>query len=152
MGLLHRANQIDRTIVHVLSEVAIPFLRISLGLTYIWFGTLKILSVSPVHDLVTKTAFLLPKELFARVLGVFEVVIGLGLLFRVALRLTLLLFFLQLAGTFSVFFTRPREGFREGNPFLLTKDGEFIIKNLVLLAAGLAVGSTARRKDEDVTG
>ena len=67
---------------------------------------------------------------------------GAGLLFGAALRLTLFLLWLQLAGTFLVLIVRPDIAFQHGNPLLLTTEGEFVIKNLVLIAAGLAVGST----------
>lgn len=71
---------------------------------------------------------------------------GLGLLFGVALRVVLFLFWLQLAGTFLVLVVRPDLAFQGGNPFLLTTLGEFVIKNLVLIAAGLVVGSAVDRK------
>ena len=56
----------------------------------------------------------------------------------------------QLAGTFMVLFVRPQDAFQEGNPLLLTDKGEFVIKNLVLASAGLAVGSRLNRKSERV--
>jgi len=79
-------------------------------------------------------------------LGVWEVAVGLGLLVGVALRLVLLLFWLQLAGTFLVLVVRPDIAFQAGNPFLLTTEGEFVVKNLVLIAGGLVVGSTVRTR------
>gem|GEM_PF-3161571 len=63
-----------------------------------------------------------------------------GLLTGIALRLTLLLFWLQMAGTFLVL--RPEVSFQRNNPLLLTMTGEFVVKNLVLIAAGLVIGST----------
>jgi uncharacterized membrane protein YkgB len=63
----------------------------------------------------------------------------------VALRLTLLLFWLQMAGTLMVLVLRPDMAFQGGNPLLLTAEGEFVIKNLVLIAAGLVVGGTVGR-------
>ncbi len=149
-GLMNHLNRIDRTITHLMAEAALPLLRISLAITYIWFGALKIFDVSPVADLVSKTVPFLPKKYFVPFLGVWEVSIGLALLFRVALRPTLFLFFGQLAGTFLTFIVRPQDTFQKGNPLLLTDQGEFVIKNLVLLSAGLAVGSTARRQREEV--
>jgi putative oxidoreductase len=56
----------------------------------------------------------------------------------------LALLFLQLAGTFLVLLIWPEAAFQEGNPLFLTTEGEFVIKNLVLIAAGLAVGGTVR--------
>lgn len=56
----------------------------------------------------------------------------------------LLLFAAQMLGTFLTAIVLPHVVFRDGNPLLLTVEGEFILKNLVLLAAGLVVGSTVR--------
>jgi putative oxidoreductase len=44
-------NQGEQAIVTFMAESAIPLLRISLGIIYLWFGLLKILGVSPVADL-----------------------------------------------------------------------------------------------------
>ena len=147
---LFSLGQIDQTVIDFTSKSAIPLLRVSLGVVYIWFGLLKITGASPVADLVKKTAFLIPKEMFVRLVGLLEIAVGLGLLFRAALRLTLLLFFFQLTGTFMVVLADPGAIFQKGNPFLLTKDGEFVLKNLILLSAGLVVGSTAHRQDEEI--
>jgi putative oxidoreductase len=147
---LHRFRRIDRVIIHFMSEAALPLLRVSLAINYIWFGALKIFGVSPVSDLVSKTVPFLPKKFFVPFLGVWEVTIGIALLFRIALRPVLFLFFLQLAGTFLTFIIRPQDTFKKGNPLLLTEQGEFVIKNLILLSAGIAVGSTVQRKREEV--
>jgi uncharacterized membrane protein YkgB len=62
------------------------------------------------------------------------------------MRLTLLLFVAQMVGTFPTFLILPNVTFRHGNPLLLTVEGEFVVKNLVLIAAALVVGTTVRRK------
>jgi uncharacterized membrane protein YkgB len=79
------------------------------------------------------------------VLGTFEVTVGMLLLLGRALRLTLFLFLLQMLGTFLTFIVLPDVTFRDGNPFLLTVEGEFVVKNLVLIAAAMVVGTTVRR-------
>ena len=38
----------------------------------------------------------------------------------------------------------PGRCFQDGNPLLLTATGEFVLKNLVLITAGLVIGSTVR--------
>ena len=88
-------------------------------------------------------------EILLPLLGVWEIAVGLGLLLRVALRTTLFLFWLQMAGTFLVLLLRPDLAFQQGNPLLLTTEGEFVIKNLVLISAGIVVGSTVRRDAAD---
>ncbi len=145
-----RLRRSDAALTEGMARIAIPLLRVSLAITYLWFGALKLAGRSPVADLVSQTAPALPKRWLVRTMGAWEVAIGAALLLRVALRPTLLLFFLQLGGTFLTFLMRPGRMFQHGNPLLLTKDGEFVLKNLVLLAAGLAVGSTIRREREEV--
>lgn len=149
-GAWHELVRVDRQVVEVMSRIALPLMRVSLAITYIWFGALKLVGASPVEDLVARTVPVVPRRYLLPLLGLWELVIGLALLFRVALRPTLLLFFLQLIGTFMTFVVRPRDMFQRGNPLLLTKDGEFVLKNLVLLSAGLAIGSTARRHHEQM--
>jgi len=126
-----------------LDKIAIPLLRLSLGIVYIWFGALKIFGVSPVSDIVAKTLRPLPENVSVPLMGLWEVTIGIGLLLRMALKAILPLFFLQIAGTFMTFLRAPEEVFQDNNPLLLSKEGEFALKNLVLLSAGLAVATQA---------
>ena len=69
---------------------------------------------------------------------------GAGLLFKFAMRAVLAAFFLQLVGTFLVLVIQPEISFQDGNLLLLTVEGEFVVKNLVLIAAGMVVGATVR--------
>lgn len=77
----------------------------------------------------------------ARLVGAMEVGLGIGFLFRAALRPTLFLFFSELAGKFLLIFVRPRSAFQNHNPLLLTQEGKFVLKNLALFTAGLAVAN-----------
>ena len=140
-------ERVDHGMVRFMDTYGIELLRISVAVVFIWFGLLKIVDRSPVYDLVAHTVYWVSPDFFVPFLGVWEVVIGVGLLFRLALRLTLFLFWLQLAGTFLVLVLRPDIAFQRGNPLLLTTEGEFVIKNLVLIAAGLVIGATVQRKE-----
>jgi uncharacterized membrane protein YkgB len=140
----------DRKIVGFLSEYSILFLRLALAVTFIWFGVLKVIGSSPVADLVAQTLPWLPPEIVVPIIGVWEIFVGFGLLTRFALRVTLLFFFVQMAGTFLVLATQPELAFQNGNPLLLTTIGEFVIKNLVLVSAGLVIGATVRKPSETV--
>jgi len=97
-------------------------------------------------DLVADTVYWADPDWFVPLLGVFEIVVGVSLLARRALRATLGLFALQMMGTFLVLVVQPAVAFQDGNPLLLTVEGEFVIKNLVLLSAGMVVGATVRRR------
>jgi uncharacterized membrane protein YphA (DoxX/SURF4 family) len=127
-----------------MDRYAITCSRLALAVVYIWFGALKLTGDSPVADMVQKTAIFLPRRLSVPFMGLWELTIGIGLLLRVALRPTLLLLVLQIAGTFLVVVLHPGEVFRNGNPLVLTERGEFLLKNLVILSAALAVGGKSR--------
>jgi putative oxidoreductase len=137
--------RMDRVVIPFLRRVAVPVLRISLGVVFVWFGLLKIFEVSPVSELVARTVYWVDPDVIVPVLGAFEVTVGMLLLLGRALRLTLFLFVLQMLGTFLTFFVLPNVTFRDGNPLLLTVEGEFVVKNLVLISAALVVGATVRR-------
>lgn len=122
------------------ASVGVPALRLALGIVFLWFGWLKILDLSPVKDLIFQTYNFLPQPLFFSFLGLLEVAIGIGLILKLRLRLILALLWLQLAGTFLALALNPSTFYLNHNPFLLTLKGEFIVKNLILLAGSLVVG------------
>jgi uncharacterized membrane protein YkgB len=99
-----------------------------------------------VEDLVRDVAFYLPDSVVVPAMGGWEIIIGLGLIFPVALRITLLMLWAQLAGTLSAFVVVPGDCFQDGNPVLLTTTGEFVLKNVVLISAGVVIGSTVRMR------
>ncbi len=142
-------DRIDRKVIGFMSSYAILIIRLSLGIVFVWFGLLKVMGVSPVFDLASNIVYWLPSELFVPLLGIWEMAIGVGLVSGKALRVILSLLFLQLAGTFLVLIILPEAAFQGGNPLFLTTEGEFVIKNLVLIAAGLAVGGTVRYKSKE---
>lgn len=140
-GLWSRLQAIDTRILHILNRSALPMLRVSLAIVFLWFGGLKITGETPVSELVANTVYWLDPSWFVPLLGVLELIVGVGLLLGRALRLVLALFVLQMLGTFLVLVVQPDIAFQEANPLLLTTEGEFVIKNLVLLSAGLLIGS-----------
>jgi uncharacterized membrane protein YkgB len=142
-------ERFDTAFARLMERFGITALRIALAVVFIWFGALKVTGHSPVADLVADTVYWLPSGFVVKAIGLWEIAIGIGLLLPVALRLTLLLFWAQMLGTFLVLVVHPGRSFDDGNPLLLTMTGEFVIKNLVLIAAGLVVGSRVRRHTED---
>lgn len=138
--------QIDHAITTFLQRWSITVLRVAVAIVFIWFGALKVFNVTPVTELVANTVYWVDPDWFVPLLGLFEIVVGVGLLMRRALRTVLGLFALQMLGTFLVLVVQPEVAFQNGNPLLLTVEGEFVVKNLVLLAAGMVVGATVRRR------
>ena len=139
-----RIDPIDRTITHWMAHYSIPFLRISLGVVFFWFGVLKLFpGLSPAEDLVRNTIFFVDPDIFLPVLALWEMTIGLGLIFGKYMRLTLLLLFLQMPGTVLPLFILPDVTWQHV-PYSPTMEGQYIIKNLVLIGAGLVLGATVR--------
>jgi uncharacterized membrane protein YphA (DoxX/SURF4 family) len=136
---LGRATQVvvtvESSVTDAVRPVTLPALRILLGVVFIWFGALKVLGVSPVAKIVAGTLPWADPHATLIVLGGAEVVFGIALVTGVGLRVVLPLMVAHLAGTFLTFVMLPQLMFRSDDPFLLTESGEFVTKNLVLIAA-----------------
>lgn len=142
-------NRIDKNITGWMSKNGLLLLRLSIGIIFFWFGFLKFFpGASPAEGLAVKTIDLLTFGLFeARtiliLLAIWESVIGLGLIIGFYMREILLLLFLQMLGTLTPIFLFPGEVFGTV-PFSLTLEGQYIIKNLVVISGAIVLGATVR--------
>jgi uncharacterized membrane protein YphA (DoxX/SURF4 family) len=142
-------DRLDRTITMALAAAAVPFLRAALGIVFLWFGALKLVpGLSPAQDLATRTIDVLTFGVVSPavslpVLAGWEVLIGLGLLTGRFLRVTLLLLAVQMLGTLTPLVLFPAETFSVF-PIAPTLEGQYIIKNLVLVGAAMVIGGTVR--------
>lgn len=132
-----------------MAAYGVPLLRIALGIVFLWFGALKLVpGLSPAEDLAGRTIEALtfgivPASVAVPVLALWEVAIGVGLLVGRWMRVTLLLLFVQMAGTVTPLFLFPAETFVRF-PYVPTLEGQYIIKNIVLVAAAIVLGATVR--------
>lgn len=142
-------NLIEARLVCWWARNGITLLRLSLGLIFFWFGVQKFFpGLSSAEGLATRTISVLtfgmmPAHVSLPVLATWECLIGLGLLTGRFLRVTLLLLFAQMAGTFLPLVFFPEETFKIF-PLVPNLEGQYILKNLILVAAGLVIGATAR--------
>ena len=147
--LVDSFNRIDRRITNWMATYGILVLRISLGVVFFWFGILKFFpGLSPAQDLAARTIAIItfgviPSTTSVFLLAIWECVIGLGLILGVFMWATLLLLFLQMLGTITPIFFFPHEVFTQ-IPYAPTLEGQYIIKNLVLISAGIVIGATVR--------
>ena len=132
-------NKFDLNLIQFLNKISMPALRISLGIVFFWFGALKIFGESPANEVITKTIYWFNPDIFIPVLGVWESVIGICLLVPSFIRVGLFLLALQMPGTFLPLILLPEVCF-QSVPFNLTLEGQYIVKNLVLIGAAMAVG------------
>jgi uncharacterized membrane protein YphA (DoxX/SURF4 family) len=145
LSVLAGINRLADLVVAFLRPISIPVLRIALGVVYVWFGILKIAGVSPVDQLVASMLPFLPANVAVAGMGWVEVALGAGLIAGFGVRWIAAAQVLHLLGTFAVFVFHPEVAF-DGNPFVVTFEGEFIAKNVVLVAALLVVASHPRRR------
>lgn len=129
----------------------IKALQISLAVIFIWFGLLKIIDLSPAAGLVKSTVNWMPffdTDSWLILIGVWEVVIGICFLFKRTLRIAIALLAMQMVGTFMPLVILPGITFQPGRfPYAPTIEGQYIIKNLLIISAALTIGGTVRNKD-----
>lgn len=132
-------------------RIGIPMTRLSLGLVFIWFGALKIVGESPANDLVARTVYWVDSDWFLPFLGWWEILIGCCLIDPLRwlglspwlTRAGILLLLAQMPGTFLPLVLLPEICFEDA-PLVPTLEGQYIIKNLVLIAAAIVIGATVR--------
>lgn len=142
-----RMDRTDRAIGRWMSRYGSRLLRYSLGLVFVWFGLLKPLGLSPAADLIAETVYLVPPGTFVSVLGWWEVLIGLCLLYRPLIRVGVFLLALMMPGTFLPLVVVP-EATWIAFPYAPSMEGQYILKNLVLISAALVVGGTVHEEEE----
>jgi uncharacterized membrane protein YphA (DoxX/SURF4 family) len=128
----------------VLERWSIPTLRIALGVVFVAFGVIKFVpGVSPLESLVEATWGVLTFGLVGGQLAliltaVIETVAGLALISGVFARFGLVVLAVAFVGILSPLAFFPGELFADGGPTLL---GQYVLKNVVLIAAALVVAS-----------
>jgi len=146
MFKLFNFNKVDYSISKWMYTYGKPILRFSLAIIFIWFGYLKVVLDSPAQELVANTVYWLDPKIFIPILGIWEMLIGIFLCFRATIRLAILLLILQMPGTFLPLVLLPDVCFVKF-PLILSMEGQYIIKNLVLISAGIVIGGTLREKE-----
>ena len=137
-------DRLDRRVTAWMGRYGLTMMRVALGIIFFWFGALKLFpGLSPAEDLVRNSVPFVDPTFFQPVLAVWEMAIGLGLITGYFMRLTLLLLFLQMPGTALPLVMTPAACFTSF-PFGLTLEGQYIVKNLALITAGIVLGSTVR--------
>ena len=118
-------------------------IRTPLFIIFFWFGLLKVIKLSPAQELIIDTVYWMPflsPEEWAIVIGYWEMAIGICLLSKNTTLAAVNLMFLQMAGTFLPLVILPEITFQDVNPFLPTLEGQYIIKNIIIITAALIIG------------
>jgi uncharacterized membrane protein YkgB len=117
--------------------------RIPLFIIFFWFGLLKVLKMSPATELIIDTVFWMPiltPEDWVIVIGYWEMAIGICFLNKKTTLIAVILMFLQMTGTFLPLVILPDITFQNSNFLLPTLEGQYIIKNIIIITAALIIG------------
>ena len=118
-------------------------IRLPLFIIFFWFGILKVFELSPARQLIIDTVFWMPilsAETWVIVIGYWEMFIAIFFLTRKTTFLAMILLFLQMSGTFMPLILLPDITFQSSNPLLPTLEGQYIIKNIIIITAALVIG------------
>lgn len=142
-------DRLDRRITRWMADNGITLLRVSLGIVFLWFGVLKFVpGLSPADELATRTIAtlsfgLVQPDVSRPALALWESLIGLGLITGRFMRATILILFLQMIGTVTPLVLFPSETWTRF-PYAPTLEGQYILKNIVLVTAAIVIGATVR--------
>lgn len=142
--------QVDNRISRIMERWSIPAIRISFGIIFIWFGILKPFGHSSAEELLKATVAWLPigtSQIWLHVIGWWEVIIGVTFLFKQTTRIAIALLFMQMVGTFMPLVFLPEISFQNNNILLPTLEGQYIIKNLMIISAALVLGGNLRNSN-----
>lgn len=117
--------------------------RVPMFIIFFWFGILKVINLSPAKELIIDTVYWMPflsPEQWVIIIGVWEMLIGLFFLTKKTTFIAMLLLFLQMSGTFMPLVLLPSVTFQNANFFLPTLEGQYIIKNIIIIASALVIG------------
>ncbi|HEX6893134.1 MAG TPA: DoxX family membrane protein [Chryseolinea sp.] len=130
----------------------LPMLRISIGIIYIWFGSLKFFpGVSPAEDLAKETIRLLTfglikPDLSLLLLALWETIAGALLIVGLYQKWVIRVLLVHMCCTFMPLFLLPGLSFTAA-PFVLTLVGQYIIKNIVIVSTLLVLDTSSKKKE-----
>ena len=141
-------RNIDIKLIHFFRKISVPFARLGLFIVFFWFGALKVVGLSPanvlVQELFEKTVHMMTFGQFIVLFGFFECIIGILFIIPKLERIVIPLLFLHMVMTFMPLFVLPDITW---NGFLVPSlEGQYIIKNLALIACALGVASVMPSK------
>ena len=136
-------QDIDVKLINFFKKISVPVARFGLFVIFFWFGFLKVIGLSPamqlVQQLFEQTISFISFNNFIILFGLFECLIGILFIIRGFERIVIPMLFLHMVMTFLPLFILPEVTWSR---FLVpTLEGQYIIKNLVIIAAAVGIAS-----------
>ena len=142
--------KIDQKTTRGTRRWSIPSVRVSFGIIFIWFGILKPFGISSAEGLLKATVVWLPfgePNFWLITIGWWEVAIGVTFLFYRTTKIAIVLLFIQMIGTFLPLVFLPDVTFQNDSIFTPSLEGQYIIKNVMIISAALVVGGSIYKEE-----
>lgn len=139
-------DRIDQAVARLMGRIGPPAHRITLGLFFTWMGALKIVGHKTGSSVLAQTIYLGSPGITIPILGAWEALIGLCMLFRPTVRIAILLLAIRLPGTLLALILKSSVCF-EHIPLVPTLAGQYLLKDLMLFAAAMVIGAELRSPD-----
>lgn len=135
-------------ITQLVARIAYPFLRIAMGIVLVWIGGLKFVDPAPVVGLIGASPFaFLASNGFVYLLGVGEVIVGVLLFANIQVKYVGILTMGLFVGTLAILILTPKVAYGDAGFPLLSLPGEFLLKDLVLMAASASLSAMASAQE-----
>lgn len=141
----HRLARLDRRIEHWLYVFGHRTHGVTLGLVFIWFGSLKVVGQETATSIIGETIYFGSPEVMVPILGGWEIAIGVTMFFHSLHRIAFVLLAIRMPGTILALVLKPEACFVVA-PYVPTIAGQYIIKDLMLLSAAAVMGGYVRQK------
>lgn len=133
----------DIEVIHFFRKISVPVARFGLFVIFFWFGVLKVIGLSPASGVVQRlfetTIPWMSFSAFIILFGLLEMLIGVLFLIKGAERVVIPLLLMHMITTFMPLFLLKGETW---SGFLTpTLEGQYIIKNLALIAAAFGIAA-----------
>ncbi len=136
-------HNVDVQLIHFFRRVSVPLARFGLFIIFFWFGLLKVIGLSPasglVQSLFENTIPWMEFSTFLILFGLFEMLIGVLFLIRGVERIVIPLLFIHMITTFMPLFLLREETW--SGLLVPTMEGQYIIKNIALIAAAVGIAA-----------
>lgn len=134
-------NLVDTKIITFFQRISLPVARFALFVVFFWFGLLKVLGMSPasglVQNLFEQTVPFMAFSTFIILFGLFECLIGILFIIPGLEKVVVPLLFIHMITTFMPLFLLPEVTW--SGMFVPTLEGQYIIKNLVIIATAIGI-------------
>lgn len=146
-------HEFDTKLITFFRKISMPVARMSLFVLYFWFGVLKVIGLSPASGVVERLfdqtlGSFISFGLFIILFGLFECLIGVLFLIPRATQIALALFAVHIVTTAGPLLLLSGEIW---TGFLVpTLEGQYIIKNIALIAVAISIMAHVEPKTQSV--